>query len=89
MVGKVIKKANKTMISIPNSIVKHMGLESGSHVKVTDDGYRIIITPKSVNKEEKYTEEEWRKIISLKKEKGKVFKNGKAFMKNLRSLMKK
>jgi bifunctional DNA-binding transcriptional regulator/antitoxin component of YhaV-PrlF toxin-antitoxin module len=88
MTKKVIERNNNIFIPIPKNIGRHVGIESGSYVKVTDDGYRIIITPKAP-KEEEFTEEELHKLVSLKKEKGKTFKSGKAMIKHLRGLMKK
>jgi len=39
--------------------------------------------------EEEFTEEEWGKIISLKKDKGRAFKSGKELIGHLKGLMKK
>lgn len=60
-----IKKEN--LLKIPNLVLKRVGLHPGSYVEVTDDGYHIILTPI----EEEFTEDEWEKLISLKKRKGK------------------
>ncbi len=89
MTKKVIKKNNNILIPIPKKMGKHFGLGPGSHVKVTDDGYRIIITPEQ-SKEEEFTEEELDKIEALAKEKGgKSFKSGRDFMKYLDKISKK
>lgn len=85
MVEKILEKNKSVLINIPDKIVKHVGLQPGGYVEVTDDGYHIILTPI----EEEFSEEEWEKIMSLKKEKRKSFKSGEAFIKHLKGLMKK
>ncbi|OGC24440.1 hypothetical protein A3J90_04775 [candidate division WOR-1 bacterium RIFOXYC2_FULL_37_10] len=85
MTVKILEKNNLKMITIPENILKHVGLSSGGLVEVTDDGYHIILTPI----DEEFTESEWKKLGMLKKEKGKVFQNKKSFIKGLKGLMKK
>lgn len=81
-----IKKEN--MLKIPNMVLKRVGLHPGDYVEVTDDGYKIIITPKVP--EEAFTDEEWGKLERLAKEKkGKAFKGGEALLKHLSKLSKK
>jgi len=85
MVVKILEKNNQKMIAIPENILKHVGLSSGGVVEVTDDGYHIILTPV----EEGFSENEWKKLESIKKEKGEIFKTKKSFIKSLKGLMKK
>jgi len=81
-----IKKQN--LLKIPNIILKRVGLMAGDYVEVADDGYRIIITPKST--EETFTDEEWGKLAKLaKSKKGKAFRSSEALMKHLDKLSKK
>jgi len=81
-----IKKEN--LLRIPNLVLKRVGLEPGDYVEVSDDGYKIIITPKMP--EEAFTDEEWKKLEKLAKEKkGRAFKSGKALLKHLNKLSKK
>jgi antitoxin component of MazEF toxin-antitoxin module len=81
-----IKKEN--LLKIPNLVLKRVGLEPGDYVEVTDDGYKIIITPKVP--EEAFTDEEWTKLEKLAKEKkGRAFKTGAALLKHLDKLSQK
>ncbi len=41
----------------------------------------------SINEE--FTDKEWKKLERLKKEKGKVFKNSRFFLKHLKAMVKK
>jgi bifunctional DNA-binding transcriptional regulator/antitoxin component of YhaV-PrlF toxin-antitoxin module len=89
---KVLEKNKNILVPIPRKIVKDVGLQPGGYVEVTDDGYRIIITPKisKGDRAKEYTEEELDKLEKLAKEKGgKTFKSGEAFLKYLRKLSKK
>ena len=85
MVEKILEKNKNILIQIPQKIVKHVGLQAGGCVEVTDDGYHIILTPI----EEEFTDKEWQKIIDLKKEKRKQYKSGEALIKELKGLMNK
>jgi bifunctional DNA-binding transcriptional regulator/antitoxin component of YhaV-PrlF toxin-antitoxin module len=85
MAEKIFEKNKNILVSIPEKVIKDVGLKPGNFVEVTDDGYHIILTPV----EEEFTDEEWKKIMSLKKEKGKTFKSSKALMKHLKALKKK
>jgi antitoxin component of MazEF toxin-antitoxin module len=90
MAEKVLQRKNVTLVPIPKRVVEDVGIHPGSYVEVTDDGYRIIITPKVHAKEEEFTEEELNKIEKLAKEKGgKSFKSGEAFLKYLEKISKK
>lgn len=81
-----IKREN--LLKIPNLVLKRVGLHPGDYVEVTDDGYKIIITPKLPD--EAFTNEEWEKLEKLSKEKkGKAFKSGKALLRHLDKLSKK
>ena len=81
-----IKKEN--MLKIPGMVLKRVGLHPGDYVEVTDDGYKIIITPKAP--EEAFTDEEWGKIERLAKfKKGKAFKSGEALLRHLDKISKK
>ena len=84
-----IKKEN--MLKIPNLVLKRVGLQPGDYVEVTDDGYKIIITPKM--SEEAFTEAELDKLDKLEKlakgKKGKTFKSGAALLRYLGKLSKK
>lgn len=81
----VEKIKQQNLLKLPNLTLKRVGLHPGDCVEVTDDGYHIILTPI----EEEFTEEEWKKILSLKKEKGKTFRSGKALIKHLNRLTQK
>lgn len=84
----VEKIKQRNMVKIPNIILKRVGLNTGDYVEVTDDGYKIIITPKVA--EETFTEEEWGKLEKLAKgRKGKAFKSGEALLKHLDKISKK
>lgn len=79
-----IKQNN--ILKIPNMILKRVGLHPGDYVELTDDGYKIIITPKVVG-EEPFSDEEWEKIEKIaKKKKGKMFKTGEALLKHLEKI---
>jgi hypothetical protein len=55
---------------------------------VSDDGYKIIITPKIA--EEPFSNKEWEKLEKLARtKKGKAFKSSKALLKHLDNLPKK
>ena len=80
-------KGNNTL-TIPKTILKHVGLKAGDYVEVTDDGYKIVIMPKI--KEEDFTDEEWEKLEKLSREKGgKTFKTGKTLLRHLDKPSKK
>ena len=85
MVEKVLERNKVKLVPIPEKVMRDVGLHVGSYVEVTDDGYHIILTPI----EEEFTEEEWKKLISLKNEKKKTFKSGRSFIKHLKGLTKK
>ncbi len=75
-----IKKQN--MLKIPNLVLKRVGLHAGDYVEVSDDGYKIIITPKMP--EEAFTDNEWGKLGKLSKsKKGKAFKSSESLLKHL------
>ena len=80
-----IQKGN--LLKIPAVILKRMGLHPGDCVEISDDGYRIIITPKV--QDEDYTAEEIAKLEMLAKEKGgRTFKSGEALLAYLDKLSK-
>lgn len=84
----VEKIKQKNLLKIPNLILKRVGLTQGDYVEVADDGYKIIITPKS--QEETFTEEELEKIQKLAKgKKRKSFQSGEALLKYLDKISKK
>lgn len=81
-----IKREN--LLRIPNMVLKRVGLHPGDYVEVSDDGYKIIITPKVT--EETFTEEELEKLEGLAKgKKGRAFRSGEALQKHLDKLSKK
>ena len=89
MVKKVFEKNKNILIPIPSKIVRHIGLQVGSYVKVTDDGYRIIITPEKSTAHD-FSGDELDKIEKLAKQKGgKRFKDGNAFLNYLEKISKK
>lgn len=85
MAEKIVEKNKIKFVPLPEKVVKRVGLHSNSYVEVSDDGYHIILTPV----EEDFTKDEWQKIVALKKDKGKTFKSGKAFIKHLHGLIRK
>ena len=83
----VVKIKQQNLLKIPDLVLKRVGLCSGDYVEVTDDGYKIIITPKTL--EEAFTDEEWEKLEKLAKgKKGRPFKSGEALLRHLDKLSK-
>lgn len=81
-----IKREN--LLKIPNLVLKRVGLQAGDYVEVSDDGYKIIITPKGA--EEAFADEEWKKLDKLaKSKKGRAFKGSNALLTHLDRLSKK
>ena len=81
-----IKREN--LLKIPNLVLKRVGLHPGDYVEVTDDGYKIIITPKVPG--EAFSDEEWKKLEKLAKgKKGKALIGSKALLEHLDKLSKK
>ncbi|MBU0573964.1 MAG: AbrB/MazE/SpoVT family DNA-binding domain-containing protein [Candidatus Margulisbacteria bacterium] len=75
-------------LKIPDLILKRVGLQVGDYVEVTDDGYKIVITPMTT--ERSFTDKEWDKIEKIaKKKKGKTFKTGEALLKHLDNISHK
>ncbi|KAF0134120.1 MAG: hypothetical protein FD145_876 [Candidatus Saganbacteria bacterium] len=80
-----IKKEN--MLKIPNMVLKRVGLVPGDYVEVSDDGYKIIITPKI--QEKSFADDEWKKLEALSKgKKGRAFKSGEKLISHLEKLSK-
>ncbi|MFH1386981.1 MAG: hypothetical protein ABIH50_04895 [bacterium] len=89
MTKKVIEKDNVLFVPISKTMGKRIGFTAGSQVKVTEEGYRIIITPEHVKDEEEFTEEELAKIETLgKKNGGKTFDTWEKAEKYLKGLMR-
>lgn len=89
MTKKIIEKDNTFFVPIPKKMGKQLGFTAGSHVKVTEEGYRIIIAPEQPKKKDvDYTEEELDKLERLaKKRGGKTFDSWEKAKKYLESLM--
>ena len=84
----VEKIKQENLLKIPMIILKRVGLHPGDYVEVTDDGYKIIVTPRV--KEEAFTDKEWEKLEKISKgKKGKAFKSGEALLKHLDKIYKK
>lgn len=84
----VEKIKSQNLLKIPDFVLKRVGLHAGDYVEVSDDGYKIIITPKLEG--ESFTGEELDKLGKLAKgKKGKAFKNSHALLAHLDKLIKK
>ncbi|OGC07242.1 hypothetical protein A2230_09245 [candidate division WOR-1 bacterium RIFOXYA2_FULL_36_21] len=84
----VQKIKEKNMLKIPDLILDRVGLHKGDYVEVTDDGYKIIITPKT--KEETFNDEEFKKLEKLAdNKKNKSFKDGNELLLHLEKISKK
>jgi AbrB family looped-hinge helix DNA binding protein len=71
-------------ITIPSEVLEQVGSKPGDLFEITNDGYRIILIPKVI--EDKFTEQEWKKLNQIAKEKGTVYKeaiNAKSHLKDL------
>ena len=55
-------------ITIPKKALEKARVKPGDVFEVTSDGYRIILTPKTV--EDRFTDEEWEKLRRLAKAPG-------------------
>lgn len=55
-------------ITIPKEALAKTRVKPGDVFEVTSDGYRIILTPKTL--EDRFTEEEWEKLRKLAKSPG-------------------
>ena len=83
----VEKIKQQNLLKIPDLILKRVGLHPGDYVEVSDDGYKIIITPKVA--EEDFSEEEWEKLEKLAKgKKGRAFTSGKNLLNYLDKITK-
>jgi len=81
-----IKKEN--LIKIPDMILERVGLHRGDYVEVSDDGYKIIITPKVEN--ETFSDDEFDKLERLILDnKKRSFSSGKTLLKHLDDISKK
>jgi bifunctional DNA-binding transcriptional regulator/antitoxin component of YhaV-PrlF toxin-antitoxin module len=74
----------RSTISIPKENLEHIGAEPGEYFEVSDDGKRIILTPKAV--EDKFSDAEWQKLELLAKESGTRYKSGADAKKHLEGL---
>jgi len=83
----VIRQLTKRKtITIPSKVLEHVGSRPGDLFEITDDGNRIILTPKEVG--DRFTEEEWRKLQKLVRERGKVYRSGSRAKDHLKRLAK-
>jgi AbrB family looped-hinge helix DNA binding protein len=73
-------------ITIPKKILTDVGAGAGDYLEITDDGKRIILTPRVI--EERYSDEEWRNLESLAKKRGKVFAKGSEAKEHIKRLAK-
>lgn len=73
-------------ITIPSEALKHVGSKPGDLFEITDDGDRIILTPKVIG--DRLTEEEWLKLEALVREKGKVYRSAARAKEHLKRLAK-
>ncbi|MEW6189667.1 MAG: AbrB/MazE/SpoVT family DNA-binding domain-containing protein [Actinomycetota bacterium] len=80
----VRRLSERNTITIPKDILKRIGLKPGDYFEITDDGNRIILTPKIV--EDKFTDEEWEKLEKLARERGRVYKTATEAKKHLEGL---
>lgn len=73
-------------ITIPAEILKRVGSRPGDLFEITDDGEKIILTPKVVG--DKFTEDEWSKLENLVREKGRMYRSGARAKDHLKRLAK-
>lgn len=78
--------SQRKTVTIPGQILKHVGVEPGDFFEITEDGRRIILTPKII--EDRFTEEEWEKLEKLAREKGKVYKGASEAKNHLKRMMR-
>ncbi|MBS3908012.1 MAG: AbrB/MazE/SpoVT family DNA-binding domain-containing protein [Actinobacteria bacterium] len=74
----------RSSISIPKENLERVGVQPGDYFEVSDDGRRIILTPKVVD--DKFSEKEWEELASLAKKAGKKYKTAASAKKHLERL---
>lgn len=78
--------SKRKTITIPSQTLKRVGSKPGDLFEVSDDGSRIVLTPKVVG--DRFTEEEWKKLESLVRERGKKYRSGARAKEHLKRLVK-
>lgn len=82
----VRRLSERNIITIPKKNLEHLGCKPGDIFDITDDGHSIILTPKIV--EDRFTNEEWKKLEKLTRQKGRIYKSASGAKKHLERLMK-
>jgi len=82
--GMIRQLSKRKTITIPSEALEHVRSKPGDLFEITDDGYRIILTPKVVG--DRFTEEEWSKLETLVREKGKTYRSGAGAKDHLKRL---
>jgi len=80
----VRRLTERNTITIPKEILKNIGSKPGDYFEITDDGHRIILIPKTVD--DRFSEEEWKKLERIAEEKGKTYKSAAEAKKHLEGL---
>lgn len=75
---------SRNTITIPKRALEQVGAGEGTYFEITDDGTRIILTPKEIG--DRLTDEEWKKLDRLRKEKGTVYEKASGAKSHLRRL---
>ncbi|MHB1253929.1 MAG: AbrB/MazE/SpoVT family DNA-binding domain-containing protein [Candidatus Humimicrobiaceae bacterium] len=77
--------SQRKTITIPTEILEKIGSKPGDLFEITNDGYCIILIPKVI--EDKFTEQEWKKLNQIAKEKGVVYKESEDAKSHLKDLI--
>jgi bifunctional DNA-binding transcriptional regulator/antitoxin component of YhaV-PrlF toxin-antitoxin module len=78
--------SKRKTITIPSETLNRVGSKPGDLFEVADDGSRIILTPKVVG--DRLTEEEWKKLEGLVRERGKRYQSGARAKEHLKRIVK-
>ena len=76
----------KNTITIPQTILKQIGVKSLTSFKITHNGQYIILIPK--DRKDVFTEDEWTKLERLSRNKGKIYTSSKRAKSHLIKLTK-
>jgi AbrB family looped-hinge helix DNA binding protein len=77
--------SQRNTITIPAEILEQIGSKPGDLFEITNDGYRIILIPKVI--EDKFTEQEWKKLNQIAKAKGTVYREAEGAKSHLKDLI--
>ena len=74
-------------ITLPSEALKKIGAKAGDFFDIAAQGFKIILTPKTL--EDPFTDEEWEKLRKLLKQPGTRYTNAHDAKRHLDRLMKK